>query len=206
MTARSRSAKLAASLAPKYSFPILRPPTIATCPSAMNDLLCIRRLVRREVGDDAEHAERTDRDGIEHPHLDVGMTVDGEQHGVGRHRAEIVEQQAHLTPRSAARNKRSSRTLPTMSLFQVKYCTSRLRSAASARTSRAARASRPSANACRPDWPGCAATCGRTAAANGAAGIAGLVHWLHDCHSRLARFPMFMPAAARRNPATPAGR
>ena len=71
-----------------------------------------------------------------------------------------------FTPRSAARNKRSSRTLPTMSLFQMKYCTSRLHSAASARTSRAARASRPSASACRPDWPGCAATCGSTAAAN----------------------------------------
>ena len=71
-----------------------------------------------------------------------------------------------FTPRSAARNKRSSRTLPTMSLLQMKYCTSRLHSAASARTSRAARASRPSASACRPDWPGCAATCGSTAVAN----------------------------------------
>ena len=48
-----------------------------------------------EVGDDAKHPERTHGDGVEHPHLDVRMTVDGEQDDVGGHRAEIVEQQAH---------------------------------------------------------------------------------------------------------------
>ena len=48
-----------------------------------------------EVGDHAEQAGRTQGHGVEHAHLDVRMTVDGEQRGVGGHRAEIVEQQAH---------------------------------------------------------------------------------------------------------------
>ena len=48
-----------------------------------------------EVGDHAKHPQRTHAYGVEHPHLDIGMTVDGEQDGVGGHRAEIVEQQAH---------------------------------------------------------------------------------------------------------------
>jgi hypothetical protein len=48
-----------------------------------------------EVGDHAEQAGRAQGHGVEHAHLDVRMTVDGEQGGVGGHRAEIVEQQAH---------------------------------------------------------------------------------------------------------------
>ena len=48
-----------------------------------------------ELGDHANHPQRTHGYGVEHPHLDVGMTVDGEQGDVGGHRAEIVEQQTH---------------------------------------------------------------------------------------------------------------
>jgi hypothetical protein len=48
-----------------------------------------------EVGDNSEQAERSHAHGVEHPHLDIRMAVDGEQDVVGGHRAEIVEQQAH---------------------------------------------------------------------------------------------------------------
>jgi hypothetical protein len=45
-----------------------------------------------EVGDHTEESGRTQDDGVEHPHLDVRMTVDSEQDGVGGRRTEIVEQ------------------------------------------------------------------------------------------------------------------
>jgi hypothetical protein len=45
-----------------------------------------------EVGDHAQQPGRTQGHRVEHPHLDVRMTVDGEQGSVGGHRAEIVEQ------------------------------------------------------------------------------------------------------------------
>ena len=61
-----------------------------------NEGLVVHPLVdASEVGDHAEQAGRAQGHGVEHPHLDVRMTVDGEQSGVGGHRAEIVEQQTH---------------------------------------------------------------------------------------------------------------
>ena len=61
-----------------------------------NEGLVVHPLVdASELGDHAKHPQRTHGYGVEHPHLDVGMTVDGEQGDVGGHRAEIVEQQTH---------------------------------------------------------------------------------------------------------------
>ena len=48
MAITSRSEKRTPSVAPKYSSPMLRPPTIVTWLSAVNDLLCMRRLSREK--------------------------------------------------------------------------------------------------------------------------------------------------------------
>jgi hypothetical protein len=47
--AKSRSTKFTSSLAPKYSSPTLRPPTIANRLSAIQLLLCMRRLMRPKL-------------------------------------------------------------------------------------------------------------------------------------------------------------
>ena len=52
----SRSANSISSAAPKYSSPMLRPPTIVTWLSAVNDLLCMRRFKREKSGRVARQA------------------------------------------------------------------------------------------------------------------------------------------------------
>ena len=64
--------------------------------SVGNKGLVVHPLVdASEVGYHAKHPQRTHGYGVEHPHLDVRMTVNGEQGDVRRHRAQIVEQQTH---------------------------------------------------------------------------------------------------------------
>jgi hypothetical protein len=88
------------------------------------------------------------------------MTVDGEQDCVGGHRAEIVEQHPHAHAPVGRPEQMLQQDLAAISLFQMKYCTSRLRCAASARASRAARAPSPIGEFMETGLPGCAATRG----------------------------------------------
>ena len=97
--AKSRSTKLTSSLAPKYSLPRLRPPTIATRLSAIQVLLCMRRLMRSKLPS-ASSAKLTaperDLERIEHPHLDVRVRVERREAVVLGACVHVVDQQAHL--------------------------------------------------------------------------------------------------------------
>ena len=70
----SRSMKLATLLRMKYSSPILRPPATARLLSAMNSLLCMRRLMRANSCIDSRKRARccrAHRQRVEQPHLEV---------------------------------------------------------------------------------------------------------------------------------------
>ncbi len=74
---------------------MLRPPTRATCPSTVKELLCIRRLMRRKIQQVGRHARAAQDDGVEQPDLDIGMQVQLGQFRFDIGHAVVVEQQAH---------------------------------------------------------------------------------------------------------------
>ena len=91
----SRSTKTTPSPAPKYSLPMLRPPTIVTWLSTVNDLLCMRRLTRRKVRHEIERAHATLRKRVVEAHFDVRMRVEHRDDGIESARVDVVKQQAH---------------------------------------------------------------------------------------------------------------
>ncbi len=99
MTKVSRSTKLAPSLLMKYSSAMLRPPATAITPSAMNSLLCMRRLTRLNSCADAAKREMQPvapaRERVEQPDLQVRRGVQRQQQRIFAGGVQIVEQQAH---------------------------------------------------------------------------------------------------------------
>ena len=82
-------------MAPKYSSPTLRPPMIVAWLSAVNDLLCMRRLAREKSVRKPNSLGLRGTNGIEEPHLDVGMGVERGQRRVDAAGAVVVQQQPH---------------------------------------------------------------------------------------------------------------
>ena len=82
--------------APKYSLPMLRPPTIVTWLSAVNDLLCMRRFTRvKSVTKLSARVVAMDERVVE-AHLDVRMRVErGDAWDRARCVFVVVEQQPH---------------------------------------------------------------------------------------------------------------
>ena len=93
------SMKLLVGLRVKYSSAMFRPPMTAIAPSAMNSLLCIRRLSRLMSNSDAMYlppmlSSRAAK-RIEQPHLHVRERGQATKHRVAARRVEVVHQQPH---------------------------------------------------------------------------------------------------------------
>ncbi len=89
---------MVASLAPKYSSPRLRPPTSAMRLSAIQLLLCMRRLMRLKLRHGlAEACERSPARGerIEQAHVDVRVRIQRGEAEILGSSVQVVDQQAH---------------------------------------------------------------------------------------------------------------
>ena len=93
-TTVSRSANATAVPASKYSSPMLRPPTIDDLVVGGERLVVHSAIEAREAVRVVADAEGPAREGIEQPHLDVGMRIERGERRIEAARVLVVEQEA----------------------------------------------------------------------------------------------------------------